>query len=263
MCGFYSHGYNRRIAFHAVNSQVTSASFWHSPRVIITAACLIAIIGFGIRSVFGLFVEPMTIAQGWNRETIAFAFAIQNLMWGLGMPIAGAIYDKFGPARVMGGGAIVYAIGTWGINIADTAFALHFFAGIVIGIGVAFTAFSLVMATMVKAVGAEKRSLALGLGTAAGSLGQVVFSPSTQALISRFGWNDSLTILALCALLIIPLAMLLPNSKSSPTLSETADQTLRQAVDEAIAHRGYLLLNCGFFVCGFHIAFVTDRKSVV
>jgi MFS family permease len=240
-----------------MNTQATSPSFWHSPRVIITAACLIAIIGFGIRSVFGLFVEPMTIAKGWNRETIGLAFAIQNLLWGLGLPIAGAIYDKFGPVKVMGAGAIVYALGTWGITTADTAFALHFFAGLVTGIGVAFTSFSLVMATMAKAVGPEKRSLALGLGTAAGSFGQVIFSPSTQALISQFGWNDSLMILALCSLLIIPLAMLLPNTGTSSMQTEADNQTIRQALNEALAHRGFLLLTSGFFVCGFHIAFMT------
>ena len=98
-----------------MNTPATSVSFWHSPRVIITAACLIAIIGFGIRSVFGLFVEPMTIAKGWNRETIGLAFAIQNLMWGLGLPIAGAICDKFGPVRVIGGGAIPIA----GVPVAN------------------------------------------------------------------------------------------------------------------------------------------------
>ena len=235
----------------------TIAPFWRSPVAIISVGCLIAIIGFGVRSVFGLFVEPITIDRGWNHETIALAFAIQNLLWGLGVPIAGAISDKFGPTKVIGGGALVYALGTWGINLAESTFALYFFAGIVTGIGIAFTAFSLAIVAMAKAVGPEKRSLILGLGTAAGSSGQVLFSPSTQALISQYGWNDSLTILAACTLLMIPLAMLLPNPSGVTTQAVHSEQTLRQALGEALTHRGYLLLTAGFFVCGFHVAFIT------
>ncbi len=240
-----------------MNTTQTATPFWRSPAMIISAACLIAIIGFGIRSTFGLFVEPMSLDKGWNRETIALAFALQNLLWGIGVPIAGAINDKFGPVKVISIGALIYALGTWGINQADSGFALHFFAGIVTGIGVAFTAFSLAMAAMAKAVGPEKRSLVLGLGTAAGSFGQVVFSPSTQALINQFGWNDTLSILALCTLLMVPLALLLPNTTASTAAQESASQTLRQALNEALAHRGYLLLTAGFFVCGFQVAFIT------
>ena len=154
-----------------MNSSDTTAPFWRSTTVIISIGCLIAIIGFGVRSVFGLFVEPITIDRGWNRETIALAFAIQNLLWGIGGPIAGAINDKFGPTKIIIFGALLYALGTWSINHAENAFALYFFAGIVTGIGVAFTAFSLVMAAMAKAVSPEKRSMVLGLCTASGSLG--------------------------------------------------------------------------------------------
>jgi len=232
-------------------------NFWRSPTVIIVAACLIAIIGFGIRSVFGLFVEPISVDRGWNRETIALAFAIQNLLWGIGLPIAGAINDKYGPSKIIGAGAIIYALGTWGINNAQSALALHVFAGVVVGIGVAFTAFSLAMAAIAKVVAPEKRSLALGLGTAAGSFGQVVFSPTTQALIGHHGWNDSLTILALIALFMMPLAMILPHVTSSPTAQRQDEQTLRAALAEALGHRGYILLTIGFFVCGFHVAFIT------
>lgn len=167
-----------------------------------------------------------------------------------------AINDKYGPAKVIGVGALIYACGIWGINSADSSFALHFFAGIVTGLGIAFTAFSLAIVAMAKAVGPERRTLILGLGTAAGSFGQVVFSPTTQALISNYGWNDSLTILAVCTLLILPLAMLLPGVKKSDGNNAGFDQTLHQAVDEALAHRGFVLLTIGFFVCGFHLAFI-------
>ncbi|MEM7293383.1 MAG: MFS transporter [Pseudomonadota bacterium] len=234
-----------------------SQTTWRSPAVIIVAGCLIAMIGFGIRSAFGLFIEPMGVDRGWNRETLGLAFALQNLLWGIGLPIAGALNDKYGPTKVIGAGAIVYTLGIWGMNGAESVFTLHLFAGLITGIGVAFTAFSLAMVAMARAVGPEKRSLILGVGTAAGSFGQVVFSPLTQALISNYGWNDSLLILAGCSLIIIPLALLLPPIGASAEQREDDKQTLREALHEALSHRGYVLLTIGFFVCGFHVAFIT------
>lgn len=233
-----------------------SGSGWRTPLMVILAGCLIAMIGFGIRSVFGLFLEPMTIDRGWDRETFGLAMAIQNLLWGLGVPIAGAIADRFGPARVLVFGAVVYAIGVWGMAGAESAAALHVFGGVLTGIGVAFTAFSLAMAAMAKVVGPERRSLALGLGTAAGSFGQVVFSPIGLGFIEAYGWNPALLILAASAFIIIPLAFVLPNNtqgKGEPV----SNQSLTDALKEARGHRGYVLLTVGFFVCGFHVAFIT------
>ena len=153
----------------------------------ILAACLIAMIGFGVRASFGLFLEPMTGTRGWDRETFALAMALQNLLWGLGVPVAGALADKYGPARVIAFGAVLYALGIWGMQVSDAPFYLHLTGGLLTGLGVAFTAFSLAMAAMAKVVGPERRSLVLGLGTAAGSFGQVVFTPwvtpSSQVLV--------------------------------------------------------------------------------
>jgi len=229
---------------------------WRTPLVILVAGCLIAIIGFGARSVFGLFLEPMTVAKGWNRETFALAMAIQNLLWGIALPFAGAIADRIGPVRVIAGGAVVYALGIWGMAGANDAFALHLFGGLLTGIGVAFTAFSLALAAMARVVGPEKRSLALGLGTAAGSLGQVIFSPLSQGFISAFGWHTALLFLSASTLLLIPLAFVLPND-ARPRGEPLTDQTLGQAIREARGHRGFVLLTSGFFVCGFHVAFIT------
>jgi len=229
---------------------------WRTPLVILVVGCLIAIIGFGARSVFGLFLEPMTVAKGWNRETFALAMAIQNLLWGIALPFAGAIADRIGPVRVIAGGAVVYALGIWGMAGANDAFALHLFGGLLTGIGVAFTAFSLALAAMARVVGPEKRSLALGLGTAAGSLGQVIFSPLSQGFISAFGWHTALLFLSASTLLLIPLAFVLPND-ARPRGEPLTDQTLGQAIREARGHRGFVLLTSGFFVCGFHVAFIT------
>ncbi len=228
---------------------------WQTPLVVIAAGCAIALVGFGVRSSFGIFLEPMTVARGWDRETFALAMAIQNLLWGAGVPVAGAFADRFGPTRVLVVGALVYCAGVIGFAGAETTSALHLFGGILVGLGVAFTSFSIAMAAMARVVGPERRSLTLGLGTAAGSAGQVLFSPIGQGFIDSYGWQSALTILGMTGLIILPLAFLLP--KSSAAKGEVAqNQTLRQALREAAGHSGFTLLTVGFFVCGFHVAFI-------
>lgn len=240
----------------ASTSVLSSSSTWRTPLIVILAGCVIATVGFGLRSTFGLFLNPMTIDQGWSRETFALALAIQNLLWGVGVPIAGALADRFGPPRVLAIGAVVYALGVWGMAEAESGLALHLFAGVITGLGVAFTAFSIAMAAMARVVGPERRSLALGLGTAAGSFGQVLFSPLTQSWINAFGWHDALLILAMTAFVIIPLAFVLPSDTSAKGEADS-QQSLSHALREAASHRGYMLLTIGFFVCGFHVAFIT------
>ncbi|MHA1523725.1 MAG: MFS transporter [Alphaproteobacteria bacterium] len=228
-----------------------------SPLMIIVAGCLIAAIGFGVRSSFGLFLEPMTLARGWDRETFGLALAIQNLLWGVGVPISGMLADKFGPSRVMILGAGLYALGVWGMASADTSLGLHMFAGIVTGLGVAFTSFSLALASMARVVGPEKRSAILGLGTAAGSAGQVFFSPIGQGFIDAFGWQPALYLLAASTLLVIPLALMMPRASASAVGELVHEQSMAQALREAAGHRGFKLLTLGFFVCGFHVAFIS------
>ena len=223
---------------------------------VIAAACLIALIGLGARSSFGLYLEPMTVAKGWSRETFALAMAIQNLLWGIGVPIAGAIADRYGPGLVIAVGAVVYGMGVAGMAVSDGGLALHLTGGLMIGAGVAFTSFSLALAAIARVVPPENRSLALGFGTAAGSLGQVLFSPVTQSMITAYGWYDSLVVLSFVTLLMIPLAFTLPGTSRAPG-ELPSDQTIGQALGEAMTHRGYVLLTTGFFVCGFHVAFLT------
>lgn len=231
-------------------------STWRTPMVVIVAGCLIAMVGFGARSSLGLFLEPMTLERGWSRETFGLALALQNLFWGLGLPIAGALADKLGAARVIIVGAMVYALGLYLMGLVETESLLYVSAGILSGLGIAFSAFSLALAAMVKVVGPERRTIILGFGTAAGSFGQVVFSPLSQSFIQSVGWSATLTILSLIVLSMIPLAFLLPSVGSSKAVA-AVDQTLRDALSEAFAHRGFVLLTIGFFVCGFHVAFIT------
>ena len=249
---------------------------WRAPALVMTAACAIAVVGFGARSIFGLFLEPMSAARGWGRETFALALAIQNLAWGASLPVAGALSDRFGPSRVLAAGAVVYALGIRAMAHTESPAVLQLTAGILVGVGVAFTAFTIALAAMAKVVGPERRSLALGLGTAAGSFGQVVFSPLGQALIAAHGWEAALVSLSATVIVIAPLAMLLPGVGKRPGAAEPAarepdaaksapagpgatepEQSLGAAVREAMGHRGYGLLTAGFFVCGFHVAFIT------
>lgn len=232
------------------------APSWRTPLLVIIGGCLISTIGFGVRSSFGLFLEPMTVAKGWTRENFALAMALQNLFWGLGLPVAGALADKLGSGRVIILGALVYALGVFGMSISDSASFFYLSGGLLAGLGIAFSAFTIAMAAMVRVVDTNRRSLVLGLGTAAGSLGQVLFSPITQGFINSYGWQQALVILTFVTLTLIPLALLLPTGQSNKSAIEE-DQTLRAALLEAISHRGYVLLTLGFFVCGFHVAFIT------
>lgn len=229
---------------------------WRTPLLIIIAGCLISAVGFGVRSSLGLFLDPLTSARGWSRETFGLALALQNLFWGIGLPLAGMLADKWGAARVIVAGACVYALGLWLMGIVDSPMLLYVSAGILSGLGIAFSAFSLALAVMVKVVGPERRTIILGLGTAAGSFGQVVFSPLAQGFIESLGWASALGMLALIVLCMVPLTFILPRGK--PDKNDPAiEQSLRDALSEAFAHRGFVLLTTGFFVCGFHVAFIT------
>ena len=239
-----------QFVMNAANSQT-----WKTPVIVLVAGCLVSVVGFGARSGMGLYLDPMTVELGWTRETYALAMALQNIMWGIGLPIAGAIVDRHGPVWVIACGAVVYALGFWGMTISDTSGMLYLTGGVLTGAGIAFTSFTLAIAAMVRAVGPEKRSLVMGLGTAAGSVGQIVLSPFTQSMIGQFGWSNALLIMGACTLCIIPLALLLHNQ---PQVDEpdTVGLTLTAALGEAFRHRGYVLLTIGFFVCGFHVTFI-------
>ncbi|NCF23694.1 MAG: MFS transporter [Gammaproteobacteria bacterium] len=229
---------------------------WKTALLVITAGCLIALLGFGARSAYGLLLEPMTSARGWGRETFAFALAIQNLVWGFGVPLASMLADRYGPSRVLAVGAIVYAAGTWGMATSTTGAGLTLFGGILTGLGIALTSFSIALAAMVKVVEPGRQSLVLGIGTSAGSLGQVIFSPLSQLVIAEYGWDSALFFLAASVLVIVPLAFVLPGN-TDPGSDTGIEQGLGDAIVEALRHRGYVLLTLGFFVCGFHVAFIT------
>ena len=222
--------------------------------VVVGAACLIAVLGFGIRSGFGLFLAPMSADLGWGREVFALAIAIQNLLWGFGQPVAGAIADKFGAGRVLTVGALLYALGIYIMANASSPLELHMSAGVLVGLGTAGASFSLAIAAVVRMAPEHMRSMAMALVTASGSLGQFLMVPLGQAFLDEYGWSMALMLFSLLALLIIPLAFPLRGSGESAAMGP--DQTLTAAVQEAGSHSGYLYLTAGFFVCGFHVAFI-------
>ncbi|MEP1575111.1 MFS transporter [Roseibium album] len=226
--------------------------------LVIVCGCLIAMISFGPRSAMGLFFLPMTEAQGWSREVFALAIAIQNLVWGIGQPVSGMMADRFGTWKSMALGAVLYAAGLLMMIDAQSALALHLSAGVLIGLGIAFSSFSLVLAAFGRTVSPEQRSLAFGIGTASGSLGQFLFNPLGAALIESIGWQTTLLVFTGLIATLPLLAVALRGKPEQSAASGTAgDQKLTDAVAEAFGTRGFILLTTGFFVCGFHVAFIT------
>ena len=162
---------------------------------LIITACMLLLMSFGYRSGFGLFVKPITEANDWGREVISFALAIQNLVWGVVAVFAGGLADRFGNVKVIVAGAVLYALGMLFMAGVDSPWMLQTSAGILVGAGVAGTSFGIVLPAMARAVGEERRQWALGLGTAAGSMGQFALVPVSQFLITDFGWVSALYIL--------------------------------------------------------------------
>jgi len=234
---------------------------WRTPAVIIICGCLIALLGFGPRSAFGFFLTPMSSANGWGRDVFALAFALQNLLWGMGQPFAGAVADRFGMVRVLCAGALMYAAGLALMAYTTSPVTLQVTAGVLIGFGLSGCSFNLVIAAFGKLLNERYRMIAIGAGTAAGSFGQFLFAPFGVALIDNVGWQQALLVFGGLLLLILPLAFALatpPNAPKPPGAAENADnQTLMGALAEAFGHRSYIFLVLGFFTCGFQLAFIT------
>jgi MFS family permease len=237
------------MTLQGATGRAASAVGWRTPIVVILCGCLISMISFGPRSSLGFFLTPLSQANHWDREVFALALAIQNLLWGIGQPVAGAIADRFGAPRVLATGTVLYALGLVIMAHATTAAALTLSAGVLIGFGLSG-----------KLVPPNWQSTAFGFGTAAGSFGQFLFSPLAVALMNAYGWQTTLTIFAGLLLLILPLSIALSAPRSvaaNVSAAPVSQQSLRHALAEAFGHRSYVLLVLGFFTCGFQLAFVT------
>ncbi len=230
-------------------------SAWRTCGWMLLGSSLILALSLGVRHGFGLFLPLMSAEFGWGREVFAFAIALQNLFWGLAQPVTGALADRFGVARAVLVGGILYAIGLVLMASADTPLALSLSAGVLIGLGLSGTSFSVILGAVGRAVPMEKRSMAMGIAAAAGSFGQFIMLPGSLGLIEWLGWSSALLALGLLIALIVPLAAMMRGDRQAP-VPAGAQQSLGEALREAVGHSGFRLLALGFFVCGFQVVFI-------
>ena len=237
------------------------------PGMLVLAGGVLMGAALGVRHVQGLFLTPITLAHGWSREAVGFALALQNLLWGLAQPLTGMIADRFGSGRVIAAGALTYAAGLLLMARAGTLGVYTLGAGLVVGVALSGTAFGAIYGALSRLVDARRRSWALGAAGAIGGLGQFCTVPLAQGLISREGWAAALVVLAVLMALLAPLAACLRESAGKADTGETTDAGLHAdasppraalfvALHEALTHRGFWLLNAGFFACGFQLAFI-------
>jgi predicted MFS family arabinose efflux permease len=242
----------------AASASAAPAKAAYSAGAIIAAGCLISMLGFGPRSVIGFFQLPVITENGWGRDIFGLAIAVQNLMWGVGQPFAGAVADRYGVTRVLIGGLLLYAAGLVLMTVSSSPTIFTLTSGVLIGFGLSGCSFNLVLAAFGKLLPPEKRPMALGLGTAAGSFGQFLFSPLAVGLIDATGWRASLLVFAGLLIATIPLAVFLATTPRSAAPEPEADRaTLGQVLSRAFGHASYVLLVLGFFTCGFQLAFIT------
>ncbi len=224
------------------------------------AGALIMSATLGVRQTFGLFITPFSFDHGLPVTQIAFAIALHNLVWGFAQPFAGAAADRFGAAPVVAFGAVVLAAGLAAAAVAPSGAVLVLSMGVLVGIGISCTTFGVVLTAVGRTAPAEKRSTAMGLASAGGSLGQLALVPMAQGLTSSSGTTTSLLALAGCVLLVAPLGVLLERkSNGGVATQEPTKIPLRTAVTQALAHPGFRLLTLGFFTCGFQLAFIATH----
>ena len=216
---------------------------------------LMVTLSMGIRHGFGLFNLPITMANGWGRETFALTIALQNLIWGAFQPITGALADRYGALKIMVAGGILYALGLAGMAISTDTLNFTLAGGLLIGLAQTATTYSVVYGILGRNVSTDKRVWAMGIAAAAGSFGQFLMIPAEQGLLSSFGAQDALLLLALLASLMIPTAFML-REKNFVHNHQLGDQTIKQALSEALRNPSFRLLTLGYFVCGFQVVFI-------
>jgi MFS family permease len=231
---------------------------WRTPGMVILCGGAIVTLSMGIRHAFGLFLQPMSADFGWGREVFSLAIALQNLAWGAAQPFTGFIADRYGAGRVLVAGAVLYVVGLVLMAASTTGFALAGSAGLLIGLGLSGTTFSVVYGVIGRTVSPEKRSTALGIAGAAGSFGQFMMVPVGQTLISNLGWVSALLVMAALGAMMVPLSSALVEKRSGH-VGAGRRQTVGQAIGEAARHRGFWLLTLGFFVCGFQVVFIASH----
>ncbi|XQU07380.1 MFS transporter [Halomonas sp. LY9] len=225
----------------------------HNTLLLIVLASLVISTAMGLRHGFGLFLEPISSDFGWGRGVFAFALAVQNLIWGLSQPFTGALADRFGAAKIIVVGGALYVLGLCLMSLSTSSLGMTLSAGLLIGFGLSGTTFSVILGAVGRAVAPEKRSMAMGIVSAAGSFGQFAMLPGTLGLIEWLGWSSALLAMGMIAALMIPLGAMV---KDRPRPNALGDLSLRDALNEAAGQKGFWLLCLGFFVCGFQVVFI-------
>ena len=228
---------------------------WYGAVVALVCGSLILLVSLGVRHTFGLFLQPVTMDQGWGRETFAFAIALQNLVWGASQPFTGVIADRYGAKPVVTAGAVLYGLGlyTMSQDAGETVFILG--AGVLIGLGLSGTTFPVIFGAISRLVSPQQRSLAMGITMSVGSFGQFAMLPLSLGLITVFEWQTALIILAGLTIAMLPLALGIRNVPAKPASIEE-DVTFSRALGDAFGTRDFWLLSLGFFACGFQVVFI-------
>ena len=221
---------------------------------VLIAGSLILIVGFAIRASFGVFQIPIEEEFGWLRADFSLAIAIQNLAWGIGQPLFSMIAEKYGDRKAIFLGSVLYAVGLILSSYAVTPFA-HQFLEILIGFGIAGMGFGVILAVIGRTTSEKNRSLALGIATSAGSLGQIIGPPVIEKLLQQMPWQDVFMVLAV---IVIASMILLPMIKSKPpTAMQGNDLSMSEVLGKALKDPSFAMIFLGFFSCGFQIAFIT------
>jgi MFS family permease len=225
-----------------------------SPTTVLICGGILLTIAMGIRHGFGFFLPPMSAAFGWKREVFAFALGLQNLVWGVAQPFTGMLADRYGALRVLLAGTLCYAAGLALMTVSATGLAFSGSAGVLIGLALSGTTYSVIYGVIGRTFPEQRRSWALGIAAAAGSFGQFIMIPVEQSLISGFGWLQALLVLAVMSLAMAPLAFGLREPAYASSVQR--EQTIMHAVAEAFRYPSFQLLMAGYFVCGFQVVFI-------
>ena len=225
------------------------------PLLVLILGTVILCVSFGVRSSLGVYMKPISIDLGWAREVFAFAIALQSLIWGLSTPMMGYLADRFGPAKIVAMGAILYTIGLYVMSQATAPADATIGIGVLTGFALSMTGFPIILSVIARRFPPEKRTLVMGIGSAGGSSGQLILVPFGQWLINEQGWVMSLVLLAVMAAVIVPLAASLAGGNERAA-DDHSQQNFGEAMKEAISHSGYRLLIFGYFVCGFQTMFI-------
>ncbi|PML19033.1 MFS transporter [Vibrio breoganii] len=224
----------------------------------------ILIISLGIRQSFGIFMMPISDYFDTGREFFSLAIALQNLLFGMFQPFVGMAADKWGAKRIIIMGALAYGLGLFLTSITTSTTVVYLSLGALVGLGLSATSYVIILGLVAKVVPAQHAAKAFGLTTAAGSFGMFAMIPGAQTMLANFGWQGAMQGFAmLCTLIIAFVAFMKSNKKAKVTNAQEPkhhdDITLKEAIKEAFAHRGYWLIHLGFFVCGFHVMFIATH----